>query len=110
MSEHILENVEISVNYTSVHGTWERSSIIIDDVLAYSVPREIIETDDIEARSVDECQRRADWPKWKDAIQAELDSLAKRKVFGNVVPIPPNTNLLVINGYSLESVMRGTRL
>ncbi|PRQ53193.1 putative RNA-directed DNA polymerase [Rosa chinensis] len=91
VSEPIHENIEISVNYTSVHGTWERNSIIIDDVFAYSVAREIIETDDIEPRSVDECQRRADWPKWKDAIQAELDSLTKRKVFGKIVPIPPNT-------------------
>ena len=28
MSEPIPENVEISVNYTSVHGTWERNFII----------------------------------------------------------------------------------
>ncbi|KAL6196547.1 hypothetical protein ACLB2K_032161 [Fragaria x ananassa] len=32
----------------------------------------------------------ADWSKWKDAIQAELDSLLKRQVFGPVVPCPPN--------------------
>ena len=39
-------------------------------------------------RSVDECQRRAYWPKWKYAIQIELDSLTKRTVFEPGVPIP----------------------
>ncbi|KAK9910278.1 hypothetical protein M0R45_034246 [Rubus argutus] len=86
--EPIRENVEISINYTSVHGTWDRNSIVVDDVFAYACARELIESDDIEPRSVDECQRRADWPEWKNAIQAELDSLTKRTVFGPVVPIP----------------------
>ncbi|KAK9907232.1 hypothetical protein M0R45_000963 [Rubus argutus] len=63
--EPIRENVEISINYTSVHGTWDRNSIVVDDVFAYACARELIESDDIEPRSVDECQRRADWPEWK---------------------------------------------
>ncbi|KAK9942246.1 hypothetical protein M0R45_007922 [Rubus argutus] len=51
---------------------------------------EIITSDDIEPYSVDEYQRRDDWPKWKETIQAELDSLTKRNVFGPVVPTPPH--------------------
>ncbi|KAL5703065.1 hypothetical protein ACHQM5_028201 [Ranunculus cassubicifolius] len=90
MLEPTPENREISVNYTSVHETWERNLTILDDVFAFSVAHEIIESDDIEPRSVEECQRRADWPKWKEAIQVELDSLAKRKVFGLVAPTPPD--------------------
>ena len=86
--EPIRGNVEISIHYTSVHGTWDRNFIVVDDVFAYACARELIESDDIEPRSVDECQRRADWPKWKDAIQAELDSLTKRTVFEPGVPIP----------------------
>ena len=58
--------------------------------LAYSVAQDIIEHDDIEPRFVEECRQRADWPKWKDAIQAELDSLTKRQVFGPVVLTPPS--------------------
>ncbi|KAK9932128.1 hypothetical protein M0R45_019377 [Rubus argutus] len=81
-------NVEISINYTSVHGTWDRNSIVVDDVFAYACARELIESDDIEPRSVDECQRREDLSEWKNEIQAELDSLTKRTVFGPVVPIP----------------------
>jgi hypothetical protein len=33
------------------------------------------ENEDHEPQSVEECKQRQDWPKWKDTIQAELDSL-----------------------------------
>jgi hypothetical protein len=35
-----------------------------------------------------ECEKRSDWPKWKDAIQVELASLNKRKVFSEAIPTP----------------------
>ncbi|KAM2146080.1 hypothetical protein ACFX1R_049562 [Malus domestica] len=47
-------------------------------------------SDDIEPRSVDECRRRTDWSIWKQAIHVELDSLAKRKVFGPIAHTPPH--------------------
>ena len=34
------------------------------------------------------CKNRPDWTKWKDAIQAELSSLNKRKVFGPIILTP----------------------
>ena len=46
--------------------------------------------DDYEPHTVNECRQRHDWPEWKNAIQAELSSLAKRKVFGPVVQTPEN--------------------
>ena len=52
----------------SAYELMERSSMYIDDVFAYTVAQEIIEHDDVEPRSVAECQHRADWPKWKEAI------------------------------------------
>jgi hypothetical protein len=52
--EPIRGNIEISINYTSVHETWDRNSIIIDDVFAYACARELSETDDIEPRSIEE--------------------------------------------------------
>ncbi|KAM1248071.1 hypothetical protein ACFX2J_043936 [Malus domestica] len=58
------------------------------------VATEIILSDDIEPRSVDECKQRQDWPKWKDAIQAELNSLERRNVFGPVVQTPSSVNLM----------------
>ena len=50
--EPICGNVEISIHYTSVHGTWDRNSIVVNDVFAYACAREFIENDDIEPRSV----------------------------------------------------------
>ena len=43
-----------------------------------------------EPQTINECQNRQDWEKWKEAIQAELNCLAKREVFGPVVPTPEN--------------------
>ncbi|KAM1358219.1 hypothetical protein FF2_044719 [Malus domestica] len=57
---------------------------------SFAVATEIMLNDDIEPRSVDECRRRADWSNWKQAIQVELDSLAKCNVFEPVVPTPPH--------------------
>ena len=52
---------------------------------------DIINNDeDQEPHNVDECQQRHDWLQWKEAIQIELKSLAKRKVFGPVVQTPTN--------------------
>ncbi|KAL6141947.1 hypothetical protein ACLB2K_060232 [Fragaria x ananassa] len=57
------ENKEISLKYTDAHSMMERTSTTIDDVFAYSVAQDIIDDDEIEPRSVAECQRRADWLK-----------------------------------------------
>ena len=38
-----------------------------------------------EPQTIDECQRRNDWPMWKEVIQVELNLLSKREVFGPVV-------------------------
>jgi hypothetical protein len=84
------ENREISINYACLSEIWNRNEIIIDDIFVFAVATEIINSDDIEPRSVDECQRRDNWQKWKEAIQVELDSLTKRKVFGPIVPTPPH--------------------
>ena len=46
------------------------------------------ESKDLEPRSVEEDRQRNDWPKWKEAMKAELDSLAKREVSGPVVRTP----------------------
>ena len=72
----IVENDEISINYVMNHKIWNRNKVNIDEVFAYN---------DQEPMTNEDCRQRNDWPKWKDAIQAELDSLAKRKVFGPVV-------------------------
>ncbi|XP_070676286.1 uncharacterized protein [Malus domestica] len=80
------ESKEISIhNYACTNELWDRNEIIIDDMFAFAIATEIILSDDIEPCSVDECKQRQDWPKWKDAIQAELNCLKRRNVFGPVV-------------------------
>ena len=63
--------------------------MIVDDAFEYSVATDMMLSDDIEPRSVDEYRRRTDWSNWKQAIQVEPDSLAKHKVFGPIAPTPP---------------------
>ena len=46
------------------------------------------ENEDLEPTSIKECRHRNDWPNWKDASKVELNSLAKREVFGPVVCTP----------------------
>ena len=61
--------------------------------------------EDQEPQNMNECQRRNDWLKWKEAVQTELKSLAKRKVFGLVVQTPKDINLLDIDGSLYEREM-----
>ena len=84
------ENRKILVHYASLDDVWRRNEMIVDDALAFAVATEIMLSDDIEPCSIDECRLRTDWSNWKQAIQVELDSLAKRKVFGPVAPTPPH--------------------
>jgi hypothetical protein len=67
----------------------DRNKIVVDNIFSFKVAFDITRSnDDIEPQSVEECRRRNDWPMWKEAIQAELNSLAKREVFGPVVQTP----------------------
>ncbi|XP_070040594.1 uncharacterized mitochondrial protein AtMg00820-like [Nicotiana tomentosiformis] len=43
------------------------------------------DNEDLEPQSIREYRQRRDWPKWQEAIQFELDSLAKHEVFRSVV-------------------------
>ena len=83
------ENRKVSVHYTVLDEVWNRNEMIVDDAFAYLVATDIMLSDDIEPRFIDECRCRIDWSNWKQEIQVELDSLVKRKVFGPIVPTPP---------------------
>jgi hypothetical protein len=64
----------------------DRNKIVVDNIFSFKVAFDITRSnDDIEPQTVEECRRRNDWPMWKEAIQAELNSLAKREVFEHVV-------------------------
>ena len=71
--------------------TNDRSDIIIDNIFAFQVAMDIMRNDEYqEPQTVNECRKMNDWPKWKEAIQTELNSLTKREVFGPVVQTPGN--------------------
>ncbi|GJR98057.1 hypothetical protein Tco_0270231 [Tanacetum coccineum] len=70
-------NKEMSINYSQTHIVWDRNEIgDIDEIFSYSVARDIMNgDDDPELKSVIDCQSRPNWDKWKDAMQAKLNSL-----------------------------------
>ena len=77
-------NEELSINYIRKGKIWDRNTTLIDDAFSFQVAMYIISNDeDQEPQNMNEC-----WSKWKEAIQTELKSLAKREVFGPVVQTP----------------------
>ncbi|MDQ9786243.1 hypothetical protein, partial [Serratia marcescens] len=66
--------------------SWNRKEIEINNTFAYNLTLVVmINDEDPELKSVDEYRNRDDWPKWKESIQSELNSLNKRNVFGPIV-------------------------
>ena len=64
---------------------WDRNKVIINNIFAFQMALDIIRNDEnLEPQNVEECRNRNDWPKWKEAMQAELNSLMKQDVFGPV--------------------------
>lgn len=88
--EHqVPENEEISINYSMSEKILDRNKIDVDDNFACNMALDVMnEKEDHEPKSMEQCRQREDWPKWKDAIESELKSLAKREVFGPVVHKP----------------------
>jgi hypothetical protein len=61
------------------NGTDMKSTLMI--FFANNIALNVInDNEDQEPRSIKECRQSENWPKWKDAIEAELNSLNKRKV------------------------------
>jgi hypothetical protein len=75
---------EISINYIESGELYDRKSTIINIYFAESIA-EIIQNDS-NPKSMAKCKKRSNWNQWKDAIQAELASLSKRKVFTHAIP------------------------
>ncbi|CAM6124024.1 unnamed protein product [Calypogeia fissa] len=65
----------------------------VDDNFAFHISEEIT-NDTPDPLSVAEAQSRTDWPQWELAINLELDSLIKQKVFGPVIPAPAGAHLM----------------
>ena len=68
---------EISTNYIDSEESFDRKSTIVDTYFSATIANTLL--NDHDPRTIVECEKRSDWPKWKDAIQAELASLNKKK-------------------------------
>ena len=83
----------------------------MDNIFAYDVALNIMQgNEDLEPLSIEECRQRRDWPKWQEAIQLELNPLAKRKVFGPVVQMPNDVKPIVYKWVFVRKEMREMRL
>ena len=99
----VRENCEISVNYLHTRKKWDRNNIVINNIFAFQVASNIIRNDeDPEPWNIEECQHRNDWPKWKEVIQAKLNSLTKWLVFGPVVQTPEDVKLVGYKGVFVQ--------
>jgi len=77
---------EISINYIESGESYDRKSTIVDIYFAEAIA-EIIQNDP-DPKTMAKCKKCSDRNQWKDAIQAELSSLSKRKVFTHAIPTP----------------------
>lgn len=56
-----------SINHFNTRQSRDRNKVIIDNVFGYGVALDIV-NENPEPKSVDECEHRYDWPKWKHVI------------------------------------------
>jgi hypothetical protein len=66
---------EISINYTSSRELLDRTITIVNSCFSTMVANVL---NDLDPKTMVECKQCYEWIKWKEAIQAELDSLRKR--------------------------------
>jgi hypothetical protein len=78
---------EISINYLESGESYDRKTTIVDVDFSAMIA-ELIQNDP-DPKTMAECKSRSDWNQWKEAIQAEITSLSKRKVFSQAMPTPP---------------------
>jgi hypothetical protein len=78
---------EISINYTSSGEVYDHSTTIVNPCFSTIIAENFLA--DPDPKTMAECKRRSDCNKWKEVIEAKLNSLKKRKVFTDVIPTPP---------------------
>jgi hypothetical protein len=78
---------ETSINYTSYGEKYDHSTAIVNSCLSTIIAKKVLVGPDPKTKT--EYKRHSDWNKWKKAIEVELSSLKKRKMFNDVIPTPP---------------------
>jgi hypothetical protein len=66
---------EISINYTSFRELLDYVTMVVNSCFSTMVADLL---NDPNPKTMAECKQRSDWIKWKEAIEAELDSLRPR--------------------------------
>jgi hypothetical protein len=78
---------EVFINYTNFGEEYDLSTTIVNPCFSTIIAENFLT--DPDPKTMTECKRCLDWNKWKEIIEAELNSLKKRKVFTGMVPTPP---------------------
>jgi hypothetical protein len=78
---------EISIKYTSSREVYDHSTTIVNSCFSTIIAKKVLVGPDPKTKT--EYKRHSDWNKWKKAIEVELSSLKKRKMFNDVIPTPP---------------------
>jgi hypothetical protein len=95
---------EISINYTSFREVYNCSTTNINPCFSTINAENFLV--DPDPRTKAECKRCLDQNKWKEAIEAKLNSLMKRKVFTYVIPTPPR---ILPVGFKRVFIRKGNR-
>jgi hypothetical protein len=85
---------EISINYNS-REVYDCTTTIPNLCFSTVIAKNFL--NDPNPKTMVGCKKCSDWNKWKEAIEAELNLLNKRKVFTEVIPTPPRTFLVGFN-------------
>jgi Reverse transcriptase (RNA-dependent DNA polymerase) len=85
-------NYEISINYVQNGIIWNRNKTRVDEIFTYAIVIEVINEEYYVPKTPEECMHENDWPKCKDALNAELDLLEKQNIFRPVILTPKNIN------------------
>jgi hypothetical protein len=78
---------EISINYTSSGEVYNCSTTIVNPCFSIVTAENFLA--DPDPKTMAECKMCSDWNMWKEAIEAEINSLKMRNVFTDVIPTPP---------------------
>jgi hypothetical protein len=70
---------ESSINYTSSREVYDCSITIANLCFSTVIGENFL--NDPDPKTMAQCKKCLDWNKWKEAIEAKLNSLKKRKVF-----------------------------
>ena len=74
---------------------WDWNTLVINNIFSFQIAVDIIRIDeDPKVETMNECQHRKDWPKWKEYIPKKLYSLEKWEVFEPVVQTPEVVKLI----------------